>query len=111
MRRRTVGALLVCGCLGVGLLAGLRAEEEHDLGPYRLLTTIKVPGDLAGGFDISWVDADAGRYYVTDRGTTSVDVINTRRNTFLHAIPLHAAGNGVVAIHQSHDDDEDADDA
>ncbi len=109
MRWRTVEALLVGGCLALGLFAGVRAEEEHELGPYRFLGTVKVPGDLAGGFDISWVDADAGRYYVTDRGTTSVDVINTRRNTFLGAIPLHAAGNGVVAIHPSHDDDEDWD--
>lgn len=111
MRLRTVGTLLLGSCLALGVLVGLRAEEDHELGPYRFLTTIKVPGDLAGGFDISWVDSDAGRYYVTDRGTTSVDVVNTRRNTFLSAIPLHAAGNGVVAIHPSRDDDEDADDA
>jgi len=110
MGSRTVGALLVGGCLALVVFVGVRAEEEHELGPYRFLTTISIPGSLAGGFDISWVDADAGRYYLADRGTTSVDVVNTRRNTFLSAIPLHAAGNGVVAIHPSRDDDEDGDD-
>ena len=110
MHWRTVGALLVGGCIALGLYAGVRAEGEHDaLGPYKLLTTIKMPGDLVGGFDISWVDSEAGRYYLADRGNTSIDVIDTRHNTLLYSIPLHAAGNGVVAIRRHKEDDEDDD--
>src|SRR5499427_1679874 len=110
MSARTLVAALLAGSVGFAWIVGARADgDEHELGPYRFLTTIAVPGMLAGGFDISWVDSEAGRYYLADRGTTSIDVINTRRNTFLSAIPLHAAGNGVVAIHPSRDDDEDGD--
>jgi hypothetical protein len=97
---------LVGGGLALSLLIPAHADEERHLGTYHFITTVKVPGDLAGGFDISWVDSDRGRYYLTDRGTTSIDVINTRKNAFVTAIPLHAAGNGVVAIRSSADDDE-----
>src|SRR5215470_8938478 len=42
---------------------------------YRQVATIaNIPGNLSGGFDISWADAVAGRYYLADRGTTSIDV-------------------------------------
>src|SRR5215467_14542339 len=91
--------VIVFAVLLLALFAAARAEEHDTLGPYKLLTTIKMPGDLIGGFDISWVDSQVGRYYLADRGNTSIDVIDTRHNTFLYAIPLQAAGNGVVAIH------------
>jgi hypothetical protein len=71
---------------------------------YRQVATILIPGSLSGGFDISWVDAVAGRYYLADRGTTSVDVIDTKHVRYLYSIPLAAAGNGVVAIPNPHDD-------
>ena len=61
---------------------------------YRQVGTIAIPGSLSGGFDISWVDAVAGRYYLADRGTTSIDVIDTKHLRYLYSIPLHAAGNG-----------------
>ena len=68
------------------LLAVASAKEHDELGPYRLLTTISIPG-FATGFDISWVDSDAGRYYLADRGNATatppvaprIDVIDTRR--------------------------------
>lgn len=71
---------------------------------YRQVATIAIPGSLSGGFDISWVDAVAGRYYLADRGTTSIDVVDTKHLRYLYSIPLHAAGNGVVAIPNPHDD-------
>jgi len=71
---------------------------------YRQIATITIPGSLSGGFDISWADAVAGRYYLADRGTTSIDVIDTKHVRYLYSIPLHAAGNGVVAIPNPHDD-------
>src|SRR6266705_3586313 len=108
MKREKLFLLVLTAFAIVALLVPARAEDEH-LGPYRLLATIIIPGNLAGGFDISWVDSEAGRYYLADRGTTSIDVIDTEHNKFLYAIPLQAAGNGVVAIRRSHDDDEDDD--
>jgi hypothetical protein len=96
--------LLVGGCLALCLLVRPRAEDE---GPYRFLPTITVPGNLAGGFDISWADSEAGRYYLADRGTVSIDVIDTIKLKFLEAIKLQAAGNGVVAIRKPDDDDEE----
>jgi hypothetical protein len=48
---------------------------------YQQLTTIAVPGGLAG-FDISWLDAASQRFYLADRtatkGTGRIDVIDTR---------------------------------
>src|SRR3981081_4713092 len=87
-------------------------ERREELGAYKLyVDTIKVPGDLTGGFDISWADPEAGRYYLADRGAVSIDVIDTKHNTFLYAIPLHAAGNGVVAIRKSNDDEDEVEGA
>lgn len=100
--------VMVFAVVLLALFAVARAKDHDALGPYKLLTTIKMPGDLVAGFDISWVDSEAGRYYLADRGNTSVDVVDTRHNTFLYAIPLQAAGNGVVAI-RHHEDDEDDD--
>jgi hypothetical protein len=90
---------------------------------FQLLTTIKVPGGLAG-FDISWVDPGNQRYYLSDhtatKGTGRIDVINTDTNTLLYTIPQTkneigftgtvtgqpgctvSGPNGVVAIPQLH---------
>jgi len=78
--------------------------ELHASDAYRQVATIKIPGNLSGGFDISWADAVSGRYYLADRGTISIDVIDTKHLHFLYSIPLAAAGNGVVAINNPHDD-------
>jgi DNA-binding beta-propeller fold protein YncE len=93
----------------VGLALGVVVTAAHvDLSAlvtgYRQVATIQIPGNLAGGFDISWVDSVAGRYYLADRGTTSVDVIDTKHLQYLYSIPVAAAGNGVVAIQNPHDD-------
>jgi len=112
--------VVVFAVILLALFAAARADEDHDrLGPYKLLTTIAVPGDLIGGFDISWVDSEAGRYYLADRGNATavppiaprIDVIDTKHNKLLPSIPVLFAGNGVVAIHRSNDGDEDRDDA
>lgn len=90
---------------------------------YQLLTTIKVPGGLAG-FDISWVDSANQRYYLADqtatKGTGRIDVVDTDSNKLLYTIPqtkneIAFAGaavgkpgctvrgpDGVVAIPQLH---------
>jgi hypothetical protein len=90
-----------CIFVGFALLvvcAAASAALSAPVDEYQQVATISIPADLSGGFDISWVDAVAGRYYLTDRGTTSIDVIDTRHLRYLYSIPLAAAGNGVVAI-------------
>jgi hypothetical protein len=96
--------------VGLALLAGLAAAASAvlnaQIGVYRQVATISVPGNLSGGFDISWVDAVSGRYYLANRGTTSVNVIDTKHLKYLYSLPLAAAGNGVVAINNPHSDVE-----
>jgi hypothetical protein len=106
------------------LVAGLAlcvsaTAQNRQLPNYSKIATIQVPGNLAGGFDISWVDSSSQRYYLADRGTKKgagkIDVIDTNSNTFLYSIPSTAgeigfAGNtgnritggpaGIVAVPQ-----------
>src|SRR5260370_20450009 len=104
--------LLVLAVLALFAAAYADDSDKEKLGPYKLLTTITIPEGLVG-FDISWVDSEAGRYYLANRGNATVvppvgptiDVIDTRHDKFLYSIPLSSAGNGVVAIRKSGDDD------
>src|ERR1041385_346316 len=71
-----LGILVLCAAIyaqgkgqGKGQGQGEGQEEGHKLGPYKLLTTITTPGEELVGFDISWVDSAAGRYYLANRGT------------------------------------------
>src|SRR5262245_38949508 len=88
----------------VTVAAAERANRSAHGAGYRHIATIQIPGNLSGGFDISWVDAIAGRYYLANRGTRTIDVIDTKHVQYLYSIPLAAAGNGVVAIGNPHDD-------
>jgi hypothetical protein len=88
-------------------------SDKNKPGPYKLLTTIPMPN--LTGFDISWVDSAAGRYYLADRGNATVtpaippqiDVIDTRHNKLLSPITGFVGPNGVVAIHGGDDEDDD----
>ena len=73
---------------------------------------ISVPSGLAGGFDISWVDSDTGKYCLADRGNSTatppvspgIDVIEKKHPKFLYEIPLPTGPNGVLVFHGgSHD--------
>ena len=101
--------------LGVLVLCATAYAQNSDqgkgkdkLGPYRLLTTVTIPGGLVG-FDISWVDSKKGRYYLANRGNAAavppvapnIPVIDTERDELLYQIPLSNAPNGVVAIHRT----------
>jgi len=100
--------------VALSIVVGVRAKDhDDDLGPYRLIATVSIPG-FGNGFDISWVDSEASRYYLADRGNAAVspvippriDVIDTRSLKLLAPLPVHAAGNGVVAIRTTHGDDD-----
>jgi len=85
------------------LVAGLAlsvsaSAQNRQLPNYSKIATIPVPGNLAGGFDISWVDSESQRYYLADRGIKKgggkIDVIDTNSNTFLYSIPGTQGGIG-----------------
>ncbi len=92
------------------LVPGASAQQGQPIGGYKLLTTIVVPGGLAGN-DISWVDSANARYYLADRGNATaspvvgprVDVVDTEHNQFLTSIPLTVASNGILAIPRAHE--------
>jgi hypothetical protein len=88
------------------------SHAADKLGPYQLLTTITVPGNLAGGFDISWVDSASERYYLSDRTTGSVDVVDAENDQYLFSIggfqgvqpvPRTSGPDGVLVIHKEHE--------
>ena len=61
----------------------LGGRHPASPGPIHLLATIQVPGNPLKAFDISWVDAASGRYYLADRSNAAVDMVNTRDNSFI----------------------------
>jgi hypothetical protein len=116
VKKKELFTLCVVGLALLGSFASAYAQDSNNNTPdYKLLTTISnIPGNLAGVFDISWVDSETGRYYLTTRGVPtatppvgpSVTVIDTENDTYLFSIPLSTPGNGVVAIHRVGDDDQ-----
>ena len=71
----------------------LTTFSANGVGSYTQLPTISIPGNLAAGFDISWVDSVSGRYYLADRTTGSVEVVDSVQGTFLYSIKGFV-GNG-----------------
>lgn len=110
MNKKTIAFLAPIAALAMLAVAFADDSGKHNLTPYKLLTTIAIPGGLTG-FDISWVDSAAGRYYLADRGNATatppvsprIDVIDTEHDSFLYSINLTTAPNGVVAIHRTGD--------
>src|SRR5450755_4583657 len=83
-----VATLLLSGCGGGGGGGG-------GLQVVGLKAFITVPGVGAAtnfSFDISAVDTVKGRYYFTDRNNKSVDVFDTKTNTFIKQITGGFAG-------------------
>jgi hypothetical protein len=122
MKRKKFLGLFVLALTVFAVFAAAYAEDsdKDKLGPYKLLTTVttSTTGEELVGFDISWVDSEAGRYYLANRGTgttpprPNITVIDTRHNKLLYTIPmppgaLVEAPNGVVAIHGGDDEDDD----
>jgi hypothetical protein len=106
MKQKTL--LLFVLTLGISAIYVTAYAEESGKdkpGPYKLLTTITLPGGLTG-FDISWVDSSSGRYYLADRGNATatppvpprIDVIDTESDAFLYSITGFAGANGVLSI-------------
>src|SRR5712691_6188071 len=64
------------------------------------LTAVQIPGNALRSFDISWVNAQRGEYYLADRSNAGIDIIDTRHNTFVRTIPgfvgIKLTGAGTV---------------
>lgn len=56
------------------------------MGSYRKVKTIELPGAPLAKFDISWVDAEARRYYFADRSNARVAAIDLERLEFAGAV-------------------------
>ena len=104
---RTKNLLSLGPLLSLGLcLCFVTAAQP---GPYRLMTTIPVPGGLTAN-DISWVDSANARYYLADRGNANakppilprIDVIDTEHDVLLGTVNT-AGSNGVVAVPRAHE--------
>jgi hypothetical protein len=121
-RRLAFGVILTIAVIFFAAVYAAYADGADKQISYKQIATVTVPSGLAfpgGGFDISWVDSAAGRYYLADRGNSTatpaippgIDVIDTKHPGFLYEIPLPNSGgtNGVVAIHAADDDPGDHD--
>ena len=82
--------------------------------PLSLLTVIDLPGNPLVKFDISWVDAEARRYYFADRSNARVAVIDCDRLEYAGAVgegdftgatanPRQAGPNGILVIPSRHE--------
>lgn len=116
MKRSKHFSLSMFAAVALVLSVTAKADsDKDDRGPYKYVKTIIIPTGLVG-FDISWVDSEAGRYYLADRGNAAatpavgptIDVIDTEHDKFLYSIPLSSPGNGVVAIHKSGEEREES---
>src|SRR5436305_8685588 len=110
MKRKKLQSFCIFVLPAISLIPAAFPQQGQPIDGYKLLTTIQLPGGLAGN-DISWVDSANARYYLADRGNATaspvvgprVDVVDTEHNTFLTSIPLSSASNGILAIPRAHE--------
>jgi DNA-binding beta-propeller fold protein YncE len=68
---------IIAGCAVAAISASALAANLTRV------ATIDIPGNKLEQFDIGYVDADAGRYYVTDRSNAAVDIFDTRKFAYV----------------------------
>ena len=68
---------IIAGCAVAAICASALAANLTRV------ATIDIPGNKLEQFDIGYVDADAGRYYVTDRSNAAVDIFDTRKFAYV----------------------------
>jgi hypothetical protein len=87
---KRVSILVVLTIAAMAGFVSVLSAQSTGAPNYQLITTIPLPGGLAG-FDISWVEASNQRYYLADRtakkGTGRIDVVDTANNKLLYTIP------------------------
>jgi hypothetical protein len=62
----------------------------------RCLTAIPIPNTQLKSFDISFVNPERAEYYLGDRSTTGVDIIDTRHLQFVRTAGLDKPFKGIV---------------
>jgi len=97
-----LGSLLMAGCLYA------QGTNSSESGGFRRVATIPLATSANYPFDISWVDAASGRYYLGDRGAEGIDIVDTRTNTLIGKIggfvgqnaksPKSFGPSGVVSV-------------
>ena len=71
----------------IGLIwASTATAADSKAGGYALSAKVEVPGNKVENFDIGFVDAQSGRYFLADRSNASVDVVDTKTNALLYKI-------------------------
>ena len=92
-----LAALLVCTAVSAG------AQVPPCQGPgaptttqTQCLTAIPIPGIQLKSFDISFVNPDRAEYYLADRASKGVDIIDTRHLQFKRTAGLDKPFQGIV---------------
>jgi hypothetical protein len=92
------GAISVAATSAFAACTGPGAPTDTQT---KCLTAVPIPGNPLRSFDISWVNPDRAEYYLADRSNASIDIIDTRHNTFKRqlggfvGVVLNAAGTAV----------------
>ena len=99
----------LCGPLGPALLGvvflvtPMSAAAAPCTGPgapsstqTKCLKAIPIPGSQLKSFDISFVNPDRAEYYLGDRSTKGVDIIDTRHLRFVRTAGLDKPFTGIV---------------
>jgi hypothetical protein len=73
------GAISVAATSAFAACTGPGAPTDTQT---KCLTAVLIPGNPLRSFDISWVNPDRAEYYLADRSNASIDIIDTRHNTF-----------------------------
>ncbi len=96
MRMKTPAVLvgiragMVASVLAMSLAATGTLKAQQCTGPgapnntdTRCVTAVAIPGSPLRSFDISWVDAHRGLYFLADRSNKGVDIISTATNKWI----------------------------
>jgi len=51
------------------------------------LAAVQIPGNPLRSFDISWANPDRAEYYLGDRSNAGIDIIDTKKNSFIRRLP------------------------
>ncbi len=115
---RTFGRGNVCAAVALSVTAAVLGWGQAPSPPQargdsgvRRVATIPLTATGTNPFDISWVDPVGGRYYLADRASKSIDVIDTKTNKLVGQIggfvgqspkgPKSYGPSGVVVISNS----------
>lgn len=71
-----------CGVAAV-LMTTLLAGTALAAGELKEIGKIAIPGEKVNNFDISFVDAAAGRLYFADRNNKAIDIFDIKANTYV----------------------------